>query len=167
MPNARLVQDALRTTWVPMKICSGCRLDLGVDAYSKCRSHSDGLQKQCKGCSARKFAAYRLRHPERRAGTVKKWKSNNEEKVRESRRKRQYGMPVGQYLEMLKKQNNRCAICLHSIENCCGKTLNVDHCHATGKIRGLLCKGCNMLLGYAENHPGFFDKMSDYMRNNT
>ena len=60
--------------------------------------------------------------------------------------KHRYGLNKDDYLAMLEKQNNACAICLNpeTIEN---SILCVDHCHTTGKVRGLLCRMCNSALG--------------------
>ena len=58
--------------------------------------------------------------------------------------KRKYGLTAGQYMELLDQQKGRCAICDVAPN---GVNLAVDHVHATGKIRGLLCSSCNNGLG--------------------
>ena len=58
--------------------------------------------------------------------------------------KYRYGITEEIYNEMLDKQDYSCAICNQKSE----KNLSVDHCHTTGKIRGLLCQNCNVGLGY-------------------
>lgn len=57
--------------------------------------------------------------------------------------KKLYGITVDQYNEMLVKQNGVCAICREKSQ----KTLDVDHCHKTNQVRGLLCNRCNTGLG--------------------
>ena len=59
--------------------------------------------------------------------------------------KKRFGITVDQYAEMLDKQQGSCAIC--RTECVTGKRLAVDHCHETGRIRGLLCFNCNIGLG--------------------
>jgi hypothetical protein len=49
---------------------------------------------------------------------------------------------------MLARQRGVCAICKRS-----DQTLCVDHCHATGKVRGLLCAKCNSTLGFCDDDP--------------
>ena len=56
--------------------------------------------------------------------------------------------PIG-YDELLKKQENKCAICCQPSV----RTLHLDHDHKTGKIRGLLCYGCNLALGLMKDDP--------------
>ena len=56
------------------------------------------------------------------------------------------GAVGGGFDEMYKTQNGKCLIC-GVTESCLGHRLAVDHCHTTGKIRGLLCKSCNTAIG--------------------
>jgi hypothetical protein len=61
---------------------------------------------------------------------------------------RTYGITVDDYYVMLEKQNYRCAICdSESNKNAAREKMFIDHCHETGKVRGLLCSKCNIALG--------------------
>jgi len=60
---------------------------------------------------------------------------------------RQYGMYPNQFSDMLKAQGGACAICGKPQDKQTGKGLVVDHDHATGNVRGLLCNACNGGLG--------------------
>ena len=92
----------------------------------------------------------------------KVWSEANSEKIREWNsayfRKRTYGLSGDDYAAMVKKQNNLCAICLGE------RGLCVDHCHKTGRIRGLLCRQCNTMLGNATDSPEILDKAIEYLR---
>lgn len=61
---------------------------------------------------------------------------------------KQYGITPEKYDELFEKQKGRCAIC-DGHQRIFNKSLSIDHCHQTGKVRGLLCSGCNSLLGFA------------------
>lgn len=61
-------------------------------------------------------------------------------------RLRRYGLTLTQYDEMLAKQAGLCAICLTPPKQ--NEHLAVDHCHASGAVRGLLCRACNTGLGF-------------------
>ena len=63
---------------------------------------------------------------------------------------------------MLADQHHGCKICGISPEEY-GKNLSVDHCHDTGKIRGLLCSGCNAALGLLKEDLGTFRKAMQYL----
>jgi hypothetical protein len=58
----------------------------------------------------------------------------------------------------LRKQKLRCAICLGFM-----KRANVDHCHETGKRRGLLCSGCNTAIGKLKDDPEVLRRAADYI----
>lgn len=58
--------------------------------------------------------------------------------------KKKYGISLKEYKDMLRAQNNQCAICGEPPWN---KSLSVDHCHVTDQVRGLLCQSCNAGLG--------------------
>lgn len=63
---------------------------------------------------------------------------------------KQYGITASDYFDMLKAQDNKCASCGDSEtarKNDVLIPLAIDHCHSTGKVRGLLCLGCNTGLG--------------------
>lgn len=74
---------------------------------------------------------------------------------------KRYGISEEQYMGMLNAQQERCAICKQKSH----KRLAVDHCHSTGKIRGLLCLGCNSLLGYAKDNIETLMSAREYLIN--
>ena len=61
-----------------------------------------------------------------------------------------YGISLMIYNEMLDSQDGKCDICDRD-QSEFNHRLYVDHCHATGKVRSLLCNGCNSLVGIIEN----------------
>jgi hypothetical protein len=64
--------------------------------------------------------------------------------------KKKYGITPEQYQEMLLKQDSKCAICLGTMVTSGARHMHVDHCHETGRIRGILCHVCNTKLGWFE-----------------
>ena len=61
---------------------------------------------------------------------------------------RDYGMTIEDYEDRLKKQNGRCSICKSDKPKGRGKgVFHIDHNHATGQIRSILCVDCNIGLG--------------------
>lgn len=76
------------------------------------------------------------------------WKAANRERIAGYNRKRRYGITETTYQELLERQNGICALCGRPETANGRKRLAVDHDHGTSKIRGLLCVGCNISLGY-------------------
>jgi hypothetical protein len=72
--------------------------------------------------------------------------------------KRVYGMTLEDYDSMLVQQEHKCKICKTPDAGGKHKKFYVDHCHKTGKVRGLLCTGCNLALG------GFRDNIDTLSR---
>lgn len=66
------------------------------------------------------------------------------------------------YLEMFKNQNGRCKICKRS-QTELKRSLAVDHCHKSGKIRGLLCMKCNTILGLAADNVEILTEAIKYL----
>ena len=79
---------------------------------------------------------------------------------REDMLKRNYGISHRDYLRMVKQQGGGCAICGRKAAK--EKYLHVDHCHATGKVRGVLCHQCNWYLGTIDADPLILERINDY-----
>ena len=68
-------------------------------------------------------------------------------------------MSVEDYDAMLASQHGACAICNRKP----GKRLAVDHCHVTGKVRGLLCAKCNSGLAFFQDNPDYILAAIEYL----
>ena len=82
---------------------------------------------------------------------------------RKIRLKKYYGLTVEQYNRMFDEQQGCCAICGEH-QSKLKKALAVDHCHTTGKIRGLLCSKCNLLIGYANDSLDILLEAMNYLK---
>lgn len=76
--------------------------------------------------------------------------------------RRRYGMTPGDYEALLEAQGGACAIC-RGPQSAKYRVFDVDHDHATGRVRGLLCRRCNTGLGYLENE-GYRESALSYLR---
>ena len=106
------------------------------------------------------------REKERLAGNS--YRDRNPDKVKNGHLKRNYKITIEKYNEMLLSQNMCCAICLQeekSLDNRKNKSrdLAVDHCHETGKVRGLLCWQCNTSLGKFKDSIEILQRAIDYL----
>ena len=78
--------------------------------------------------------------------------------------KRVFGISIEDFEVILDCQNNQCLICLNPFSKEKGRRPSVDHCHATGVIRGVLCAFCNGMLGKAKDDPAFFKRAIEYLK---
>jgi hypothetical protein len=84
-------------------------------------------------------------------------------KSRNSRLKRKFNITYEEYLILLYNQNYSCYIC-DIPEKELTKKLAVDHCHKTGKVRGLLCNKCNTALGLFNDNINILKKAIKYLK---
>jgi len=85
---------------------------------------------------------------------------------RNSQLKRDYNITLEQYDQMLVQQKYCCLICNAHVDTQ-KKELSVDHCHTTGSIRGLLCKGCNTGIGNFKDDVNIMKKAIEYLERAT
>jgi len=104
---------------------------------------------------------------------MKKWREDNREKLkerhqekkhlrREYRLKKRYGLSKEEFVEIVRKQKGLCAICPKPLST----SDHIDHCHGTGKVRGVLCRSCNLLLGYSYDNIRILLSAIKYLKRN-
>lgn len=124
----------LRSTKMNNKKCSTCRLDKPRTEFNFDKSRKDGHTHRCKPCARLRNRKYKGMYRNKDRNRVLNWKYKG------------IILSIAGYDQMLIDQDGRCAICSrHHSEF--SKKLAVDHDHATGKIRGLLCSNCNTGIG--------------------
>lgn len=172
--NGEVVKDGQR-------ICNCCKSWKPIEQYTKSKTGHMGLSAVCKDCENEKA---RIRYAEkdilsRRKGQKSvydrerrkrlraegKLKKPDPEAQREQAMKRKYGITIKDYEAMVKAQNNECAICFAPGEQERNGKLVIDHCHASGKVRGLLCNKCNLLLGHANDTIERLERAILYLSN--
>lgn len=80
--------------------------------------------------------------------------------------RRQYGISMQEFTELLEFQKGGCAICNKPID-ALRRRMNIDHCHETNEVRGILCSGCNTGLGHLGDNVEGLKKAIDYLLNPT
>ena len=78
-----------------------------------------------------------------------------------------YKITLAEYWRIFTAQGGKCAACQNPASRSPRGLLYVDHCHATGKIRGLLCHGCNSALGHAKDRINVLLGLVQYLRNHS
>lgn len=149
-----------------MKTCSQCEITKSFLDFNKCKKHLDGFRFECRSCQKKNSKIYRSTPEFKETQRIKSniWYHNNKEAALEATMKSKYGITVGEYTEMKVKQHFCCKVCqIH--ESKLLRRLVIDHCHKTGKIRGLLCDRCNRVLGSIKDDPLLCDKLREYLNN--
>lgn len=155
----------------PSKICASCGIDKPVGEFRKNTRNKDGLHSWCETCFSEKNRCYQKKYNCSQKGKAlrRKWKEDNpveyERMLLKSHLKRHYKLSLEQYDSMLEEQGGTCAICKSAETTKNRKYLSVDHDHATGEVRGLLCHKCNVLLGYARDNLLILNAALEYLDN--
>jgi hypothetical protein len=153
------------------KTCSTCHVEKPVAEFSKQSIRPDGLNITCKIClKARHDIRYKdpvKRQRIRDAGA--RWRERNPDADADKRLRRVYGITLAEYDELFKAQGGVCAICKEDettkrMKKGEGRErLAVDHCHDTGRIRGLLCFKCNTAIGALGDTEQSAQRVVDYL----
>ncbi|MYQ48144.1 recombination endonuclease VII [Streptomyces sp. SID4985] len=178
------------------KRCGKCGRDLAPAAFARDRNRHDGLQAYCRECVARYSAAHYRRRREalgkpvrekvdvpfghklcRACGEVKphsEWNRNatasdglstrcrscRAARGRQDHLKRNYGLSESERDALIAAQGGVCCICLSA------PPAHVDHCHETGRVRGVLCFSCNAALGQFKDRPDAIRRAAEYVEGN-
>ena len=105
-----------------------------------------------------KVAVYQERHVARRKKDPVKYRTY----FRNRHLITKYGITQEWYDQTAEAQGGLCAICGHP-DRSAKAILHVDHCHDTGKVRGLLCHHCNVGLGHFRNDPALLSRAATYL----
>lgn len=137
------------------KVCSACKVEKPLSDYGKQPRYRDGYRNQCNRCRSLATAAY-FKTPAgkesiKRTRACPQWR----EKAAWKKREEKHGISRYEYDAMLASQGGCCAICRRDNPGTSKglDTFHIDHCHVTGRIRGLLCQGCNTSLGKLGDTP--------------
>lgn len=120
------------------------------------------MAKRCKDCELEGITSRRKApYPGPRCSThhrARKFKAKT--RTREQRWKEVYGLTAEQYWKLYEFQGGKCNICRRAQGK--RKALSVDHCHATGVVRQLLCNPCNVhVLGHLRDDPDALQRAKD------
>lgn len=137
-----------------LKTCSKCKETKNQIRFHKNKSRWDGTSAYCNECMK----------------LIRKNYTNNPKTSWARKLKTKYKISVKYYEILLQNQKNKCNICkkVEVKKDSTGKVqnLSVDHCHKTGKIRGLLCDKCNLGLGHFKDNVKYLKNAIKHLNNN-
>ena len=115
--------------------------------------------RQCRECHSLNEKKYREKNLEIVKERVRKWQSDNPH----YRLKRKYNITYNELEFLYHKQNGRCAICHQEIALKGGRYTHIDHDHISGKVRGILCRNCNIILGIIKEDTKILRNAAEYL----
>ena len=137
--------DLRACTFIPKrvgdsKLCTGCRCMLPMSSFHKDSGQRTGYAPKCKECIAA-----------------------DQRRYAPAARRRKYNLTKEQHDALIQAQGNRCKVCGVHADQEHYKTLAIDHCHETGKVRGLLCAKCNTAIGQFRDDPKIILNAAKYV----
>jgi Recombination endonuclease VII len=141
-------------------LCGTCKLEKPVAEFHKSNRSPTGLDFQCKACTAKAAAIYRSKHLERERARGRAYQQAHAVQTRAKR----YGTTVEVLYGLHESQEHKCPGCLRELEALgTVKGWCVDHDHASGRVRGLLCGHCNICLGQSLEDSAVLRRLADYL----
>lgn len=145
--NKRELESAYRNhIQESLPICNSCK------EKKTTREMSVSCNTICKKCSTKRAKQWSIDNPNQ-------W----ERQRRKSHLKKKYGITILKYEEILKSQDNKCAICETQLNDTLGHRPHIDHCHDTGLVRGILCGSCNKGIGLLKDSNVILKKAYNYL----
>ncbi len=129
-----------------MKICSKCQQEKELTEFFKDKGFKSGYMSMCKVCKTANALEWRAKNRSKYNATQRDYNAEHYQRLRLQR----YKITPEQHAQMLLDQKGVCAICEQLPKG--KRPLVVDHHHATGKVRGLLCYGCNRAISILDKH---------------
>jgi len=147
----------MRKITVTEKKCSTCKSILPASEFYPHKRMKSGLQPSCRTCSR----AWHRARPDYIRKKNAQFRSKYPTYNLDWCRKKAFGISRNDVLILLEAQDYKCIGCLRRF----GDSLreHVDHCHSTGKIRGLLCRDCNVGIGTLGDDPARLIRLSKYI----
>lgn len=157
------------------KECKKCEVKKPLEAFrvfkgyvrGECRECEAIIRKEHYASNPKKFAAasrkWSKNNPEKRNATKRAWYAKNKARHKDVVLRRNYGISLKDYDSLFSSQGGKCAICKEATAGARGRSLFIDHCHVTGRVRGLLCGKCNTLLGFVNDRPDLLDSAKEYL----
>jgi hypothetical protein len=134
------------------KTCRACKQYTAMSEYHLETGAPDGHRRRCKSCEGSQQKARRTANPGRAAASTRK-----------SKLKKSYGITPEEFDTMLEDQYGACSLCGSTSPGGRDKRFHVDHDHATGAVRSLLCSSCNVGLGHFRDNPALMRRAAAYV----
>jgi hypothetical protein len=148
-----------------MKKCARCNIAVSFNQFLSDKRTKDGYGSWCRNCRNEYKRSPRQLKLARKAKKTSRDKNYERyrklEKTRELRNK--FNMTLDDLSRMKAEQNSSCAIC-NKHESELKKSLCIDHCHKTNKVRALLCNTCNVGLGHFLDSEELLIKAFEYLK---
>jgi len=148
------------------KYCNNCKVEANTEYKRKYRKEYYKTNSEKMREAGKKW---RKNNPESIKNLLTKWRKKNPEKVLNiNYRKAGYKLngiqfTVSDFNDLITIQENKCKGCKVDFDNLPKKEIHIDHNHLTGNVRGILCRNCNLVIGYAKDNKETLAELIKYL----
>ncbi len=164
-----------------LRKCKGCGEVKPLTNFHKNRKGSESRKYKCKTCTNAEAKEWARNHPENVKASQRKRRAADAERFREKERAyyqktkerrlelkklerfRRYGITYDAFFELLGGQDFACSICQETFEEADPRNVHIDHCHDSSRVRGILCRNCNIGIGHLKESPDLLRRAADYL----
>lgn len=148
-----LLPRIIEVDGVTSRLCTGCKSYCCPTQFSTSTCSKDGIGYYCRACTRKNYKRSYIK-----TGGIGSRRAH----IRDT-----YGITLEEFNVMLETQGGVCAICSQpeTKKHKSGtiKSLSVDHCHTSGRVRGLLCADCNSAIGYLRENADAARRAAEYI----
>ena len=155
-----------------------CSEELPLESFGHDKRNKSGRKSSCRSCERKMARVSYQKHRQSRIEKTRKYRQQKGERYNKNRREkrhftriteasRKYGISKETVVKLL--ETKICPICGNEMSFDHKDTHawpNIDHCHASGKVRGVICGRCNNLLGRAKDNVTILKKAISYLNQN-
>lgn len=161
-----------------MKTCARCATPQPYEKFYRNKNCKDGFRNVCKDCGKTWREAYAEKNREHIAARMREYRAKNADRLKAGqrayknkhaatlaakKREKHTGFSPAYFAAALESQGFACAICKRDFLLLAKQQVHADHCHVTGRPRGVLCQVCNTGLGKFSDDPAMLRKAAEYL----
>lgn len=143
------------------RLCARCGVQPRLSYHSYCGACKRSYSAEWKAANKDKVAASNRRYKANRPTDRKPERSKDPHRQRKNHLKHKYGLTLEEWRDIYDEQGGVCPGCRQPLVD---RTPCVDHDHATGAVRGILCVRCNSGMGLLSDDPETLERLVVYLR---
>lgn len=144
------------------KICNKCKIEKPITSFYREGLSKDGRRTDCADCKNKNTYAWRKANQDYYNKSMSEYQKAHPRQRDDCDLKRKYGVSIKWFDDTLAEQDHKCAICRKPNPST-KRRLAVDHHHASGRVRGIVCYNCNRML-HAFDDSDLYNKIMAYLK---
>lgn len=108
------------------------------------------------------YAKYYAANRDKEKARCALYRAQDKDRAKDKDLRKAFGITINDYKSLIEHQNYQCKVCETDLRLLRSSEVQVDHCHTSGVVRGILCGACNRALGHLKDNPRLARKLAEY-----